>query len=342
MLDTYRLIITAAPESLAAALAELRFGQHRVLSTELEPGAALIELEQPLDELLAELERRPSIFIRHWAPVHRELLLDGTPGDLDRLAKIAVGLAEHLTAGKPFSVQTRLLGEQEGQLTRFDVNDRLAADIQDATGAALDVRQPHDILSVALAGERAYLGLSTAAFNRSSWAGGVHRFAREQGQLSRAEFKLLEAQAVFGFAWPDWGQALDLGAAPGGWTRVLRRAGLPVVAVDPAEMDRRIADDRDVRHLQIVAQQYLPTRESFSVIVNDIRMDARDSARLMWDAAASLEPGGIAVVTLKLPHEHSAKIAHHALAILASAYQVTGARQLFHNRSEVTAVLRPR
>lgn len=52
-----------------------------------------------------------------------------------------------------------------------------------------------------------------------------------------AEFKLLEALEVFGIVLPSHGVALDLAAAPGGWTRVLRRAGEYVTAIDPGELD---------------------------------------------------------------------------------------------------------
>jgi 23S rRNA (cytidine2498-2'-O)-methyltransferase len=342
VLDTYRIMMTAAPEATAAALDELRFGRHSIGTSELAPGVVLVELEQPLDEWQADLAKRPPVFVRHLAPVHRELVLDGTPADLERLERVAVLLAEHLPPAESFAIQTRLLVDDDNLPSRFEVNERLATAVAAESGIPLDVRQPAGIISIALGGERAYLGVSPVAFNRSSWAGGAQRFAREQGQISRAEFKLLEAQSVFGFEWPDWGQALDLGAAPGGWTRILRRAGLPVVAIDPAEMDPRLADDPEVRHLQTLAQRFLPTAERFSVIVNDLRMDARDSAWLMNEAAPALDPDGIAVMTLKLPHENFARIAYHALSILRNAYTLAGARQLFHNRSEVTAVLRPK
>lgn len=342
MLDTYRIIVTSAPESIWAALEEIKFGRYEIGTTELAPGVMLVELEQPLEEWRAALAQRPAVFIRHLAPVQREIVLEGTPADLERLARVAAGLAEHLAPAASFAIQTRLLDEDQAHLARFEVNEALASAVQAAATVSLDVRHPAGVISVALTRERGYLGVSPVEFNLSSWAGGAHRFAREQGQISRAEFKLLEAQAVFNFGWPTRGQALDLGAAPGGWTRILRRAGLPVVAIDPAELDPRLAEDPEVRHLQTLAQRFLPTAERFSVIVNDIRMDARDSAWLMNEAAPALEADGIGVITLKLPHENFDNIAYHALSILRSAYHVVGARQLFHNRSEVTAVLRPK
>ena len=338
MLDTYRVLVTAAPESLDAALAELKFDKYEIASTVLGDGVALVELEQPLDEWRTAIERRPPVFVRHLAPVQREIMLDQRASDLERLAKVAVGLAEHLPDA-PFAIQTRLLDEHP-QFARFEINEQLATAVQNAVKLPLDVRNPVGVISLTINRDRAYMGVSDVSFNRSTWTGGAQRFAREQGQLSRAEFKLLEAQAVFDFDFPEHGQALDLGAAPGGWTRILRRAGLPVVAVDPAELHPILRRDPQVRHLQTLAQRFLPTSERFSVIVNDIRLDARDSAWLMNEAADALEDDGIAVVTLKLPHEHFAKITYHALSILRQRYEIIGARQLFHNRSEVTVVMR--
>ena len=50
---------------------------------------------------------------------------------------------------------------------------------------------------------------------------------------------------------------------------------------------------------------------------------------------------GLAIMTLKLPEARRMPILEHALDILRSAYTVAGARQLFHNRSEITLYLRP-
>ena len=65
-----------------------------------------------------------------------------------------------------------------------------------------------------------------------------------------------------------------MGAAPGGWTRVLRQHGLKVTAVDPAELDPRLRTDRGVTRVRKTIQEYLPGAPRFDVIVNDMRMDA--------------------------------------------------------------------
>ena len=184
---------------------------------------------------------------------------------------------------------------------------------------------------------------SVDSYNLSDWAGGKRRFAREKGQISRAEFKLLEALELFAIDLPPHSVALDLGAAPGGWTRVLRQKEQFVTAVDPARLHPRVARDSGVRHKQMTAEAYLKAGpDRFDFIVNDMRLDARDSARLMVAYAPYLYRHGAAIMTLKLPEENREKIIDHTFDILRQAYVIAGARQLFHNRSEITVYLKPR
>jgi 23S rRNA (cytidine2498-2'-O)-methyltransferase len=222
--------------------------------------------------------------------------------------------------------------------SRFDINERLSAVVA-GWGAALNVRDPDQVISVVCTASEAHLGLSLAAHNLSSWAGGEIRFRNEPERISRAEFKLLEALDVFRVDLPTSGRALDLGAAPGGWTRMLLGHGLEVTAVDPAELDPRLAGRPGLRH---VRSRFEDANLSgpFVVVLNDMRLDARDSARLMARAAGLLARGGFAIMTLKLPEDRTVLTAEAALRILEGDWTVAGARQLFHNRSEITAFLR--
>ena len=144
---------------------------------------------------------------------------------------------------------------------------------------------------------------------------------------------------------PTHGNALDLGASPGGWTRLLRTRGLTVWAVDPAQLAPAVAADSGVRHIPPTTEAFLAqTRERFDLIVNDMRMDADRSCALMVQAARRLQPDGLVIVTLKLfPHQPQPReTVRRALDILMQAYDIVFARQLFHNRHEVTVVARRR
>ena len=73
-----------------------------------------------------------------------------------------------------------------------------------------------------------------------------------------------------------------------------------------------------------------------------MRMDARDSARLMASYAKHLYSHGSALMTLKLPTEGRRPLLEETFQILRKAYTIGGARQLFHNRSEATVYLKPK
>lgn len=309
-----------------------------------------VEIDVPFAEFSAELERFGSIFVRHLAPIDFELALQGAEADLATIAALVPELAARLDPAESFSVQSRILGEGKLPYRKVTLNETLSTALEEAAGAAMDCRWPRQVVSVLCTPDRAYVGVSPTNQNRSEWPGGKHRFKREDDQVSRAEFKLLEAVSVFGLELPTAGRALDIGASPGGWTRVLAARGLRVDAVDPGELDRRLRSNRLVTHHRKRIQEYLPGPKPFAAIVNDMKMDARDSIEIMLGFASRLAPDGVAVMTLKMPKAGpSASAARRTLdmlrddlARLATGYRVVGARQLYHNRSEVTVAMRPK
>ena len=341
---TDALIATFDPGFAELALEELHARAPDLTYTTLADGVVLVT-GVDFFALAAAWQAEPPIFVRHICPAMATVPLTGAATDVARLAADVAALADLIDPDLSFSVQTRILAATAYK--PFDVNTTLADQVAAHTGAPINVRAPDQVVSVVIAASagdtpvQGILGVSPTAFNLSDWAGGMRRFAREPDQISRAEFKLLEALDVFGIELPPRGVALDLGASPGGWTRVLRQHDQYVTAVDPGALDPRLADDAHVRHLAVTAEAYLrDDPDRFDVIVNDMRMDARDSARLMVAYAPQLYRDGLAIMTLKLPETGRRELIDHALAILAAAYTVAGARQLFHNRSEITLVLR--
>jgi 23S rRNA (cytidine2498-2'-O)-methyltransferase len=356
-------IITTNPDSDDLALNEAR----RVLPSlrlvaDLAPGVLLIDAgEGDFAQLAAHWREKPPVFSRHLCPANHQLDLAGSVADLPNLLSACTA---HWLAGfdssASFSVQTRLFTHPQLPLAYkpYDLNQALAAHIGQATGATLAINSPAQVLSLAVAaseasngeiGYRAYAGVSSVYDNLSDWAGGALRYRHDDTQISRAEFKLLEALHVFGIDLPDAnpntpnGHALDLGAAPGGWTRVLRQKGFYVTAIDPAALHDSLYTDKHVRPLRMKAERYLQgDTDTYDLIVNDMRLDGRDSARLMVDYARLLRPAGFALMTLKLPERGRQPVLEGAFYILRGAYQIANARQLFHNRSEITIFLRPK
>lgn len=346
------IIVTAQAEFLEAALDELRRLDQRLFGSEiLAPEIALCHLpaDMPLRQLLREQQL---IFVRHLAPVQIEVPLTNTEQDVGKLAIAIADLPTfaQLERGQPFSVQTRFV-HTDGEVPKRSyssgqLNAQLAEAIAEETGAVESIRRPRIVVSLLCATRKAYVGISLVEENLSDWPGGMRHFAQTAEQISRSEFKLLEALEVFGLTLPEHGQGLDLGAAPGGWTRLLLGAGMHVVAVDPAELDARLEGHPALEHYHGYAEVYLEEavkeHRRFDVVVNDMRIDAREAARGLAWAASCLHADGFAISTLKLPHATSnvdpLKNLREALSILSRYYGIVRARQLFHNRQEVTVV----
>jgi 23S rRNA (cytidine2498-2'-O)-methyltransferase len=346
------VIVTTHPEFSDAGFSELKqLDKQLTHVAQLAPGLILCATPQVETLMHMAAEQQP-IFVRHLAPVQTIVNLNNTEQDIGTLA---ITLAElptfsYLERGQYFAVQTRLIQSEEYTIQRpysgGQVNRLLAEAISEETGAVESIRKPRIIVSLLCIAEKGYLGISTAHENLSDWPGGARHYAQTPEQISRAEFKLLEALEVFGVQLPSQGRVLDLGAAPGGWTRLLLEAGLHVVAVDPANLDPRLDGLPHLEHYRGYAETYLDDavkrHRRFDLIVNDMRMDARDAARLLGQVAPCLHPEGYIISVFKLPHEtreiQPLFTLKEAITILKKYYAIVYARQLFHNRQEVTVI----
>jgi 23S rRNA (cytidine2498-2'-O)-methyltransferase len=350
------VLITCDAESEALTREELRrCGFDPTNGEWLDTGdavqGAILRFDPGIDfsEFSELLESRGSIFVRHVVPVDDEVALAGDESDIANLVALINGWKQRLNADRSFSVQTRILGEGKLPYRKVVLNETISNALQAGTGATMDCRSPEQVVSILCTPSRAYVGLSDVKLNRSAWPGGKHRFKRDDDQVSRAEFKLLEAMNVFNLALPKSGLALDIGASPGGWTRVLASQGLKVDAVDPGELDGRLRANRLVNYVPRRIQDYNPGSKRFVAIVNDMKMDPRESVVLMLRFAHHLESEGLGLITLKMPKAtNKTSEARRALEMirkdldhLRQGFEVIGARQMYHNRSEVTVALRP-
>lgn len=360
---TPALIVTAHPEFIDEAFDEFkRFDRNLRYVELLAPGILLCGFPQatlPHDVITImrlAAEQRP-IFVRHLAPVQAVIHLSNTESDIGELALALAKLPTFalLERGQHFAVQTRLLqtdieaSSAEANKHAYSsgrINQLLAEAIAEETGAVESIKKPQIVVSLLCTMEKAYLGISLTKDNLSDWPGGARHFAQTPEQISRSEFKLLEALEVFGVTLPFKGLALDLGAAPGGWTRLLLEAGMNVVAVDPAKLDSRLAGNPHLEHYRGYAEVYLEEaikrHRKFDVITNDMRMDAREAARLLVAASTCLRTDGFIISVLKLPHAtpeiDPLKNLSEALRLLHRHFGIVQARQLFHNRQEVTVL----
>lgn len=332
------VIFSARPESRHQALNNIRLlDPDFVFQAWLEDGVGLLESALDWTEFAARTATQ-AMFVRHIQPVERVLKIEGQESDLDLISASNLEWLPAEMRSERFSVQTRLSRAQNWPYKSFNLNRQLS-DLLVTQGGVLDVKSPEWVLSVYLSGTTAMLGSSRASENLSHWTGGMHRFKKGPEQISRAEFKLLEALASFDIDISMPGRVLDLGAAPGGWTRIMLEHGWLATAVDPAKLDPRLMGRQGLIYKAENIRDYQSDSGQFDFLLNDMRMDMAESVAEMLRAAPWLKPGAVAIMTLKLPGKAKQQAVDQACHDLSSRYAITGVRQLFHNRSEVTVAL---
>lgn len=194
-----------------------------------------------------------------------------------------------------------------------------------------------------------YPGISNPQHS-SPWYMGIPRLKRLRDAPSRAAMKLEEAWQVLLMPgereeWLRPGRrAVDLGAAPGGWTWQLARRGIRVTAVDNGVLAPAVKESGLVEHLRTDAFRYAP-RQPVDWMVCDIVEQPRRVAQL---AAQWLANGWCrqCLLNLKLPMKQRYREVQLCAALIAETLEMAGVsweltfKHLYHDREEVTGYLR--
>jgi len=215
-----------------------------------------------------------------------------------------------------------------------------AGHLSDAPGARTE--RLHVCLLATVA---AYVGVAPIA-NSSPHPMGIPRLRFPKGAPSRSTLKLEEALLTFldaqeraALLRPGM-RAVDLGAAPGGWTWQLVRRGLRVTAVDNGALAPALLDSGLVEHRREDGFRFRPG-EPVDWMVCDI---VEQPARVAELAARWLGEGWCryAVFNLKLPMKKRYQEVEECLARVRARLEATGrpfrlaCKQLYHDREEVT------
>ncbi|WP_433006545.1 SAM-dependent methyltransferase [Kribbella sp. CA-294648] len=326
-----------ATDSYDVAVREIRdeFGPRVKIERVSGDLGRIAEHGPPIEELAAACGVGRIMFIRHLTAELASFPVSEVPPAHELTELILAELPRHPRA---LAVQTWTDGASSGGSYYHLLEEGLGA-----RGIEVSRAGQEFVVSCFASKKNVLIGLNRLEHSLSDWPGGRMRLARSDERVSRSEFKLEEALQTFDLRLPDGGKALDLGASPGGWTRILRQHGQEVWSVDPGELDRRVAADRGVHHVATTAGEFFRRNQlRFDVVVNDMRMDQILSARVMVDAVPHLRRGALAIVTLKGGGRNPIDAARRALDVLHKQYDVLTARQLHHNRNELTVIAQAR
>lgn len=330
-----RFICTANHGFAPYAQEELRRTFGAVKSTVLVPGEILLAgLPVAEEEVAGKLLEEYPTFLRHIQPVQFQENTQDSELSIEKL--IAFVLNHKELAGTPVVLQVR---KTEGSFWQGNAATlkQLLTEKLDELGCEWVVRDAEYVISVFAADDMLYAGVSRPEQNLSDWSGGAVRFQKEDGQISRAKFKLLEAEQTFGIDFTSFHKALDIGAAPGGWTSFLLERGLEVTAVDPAKMDATLLASPKLTFLKKNAGDVRFRDDEFDLLVCDMSWSPKLMSRLVSDLLYSLQPGGTAIVTVKLLHKKPLALIKEVIHTFErSRMQIQRSKQLFHNREEIT------
>lgn len=194
-----------------------------------------------------------------------------------------------------------------------------------------------------LSSAAAWVGASDPG-NDSPWHMGIPRLKLPRGAPSRSTQKLAEALSVFlteneRVEWLREGRtAVDLGAAPGGWTWQLVHHGLHVTAIDNGALDPAVLASHQVEHFHADGFHWQPKQTVDWVVCDMIEKPAR-IAKLMADWLGN-GYARRAVFNLKLPMKKRREEVLACKALIESRLAHTDfcwrAKQLYHDREEVT------
>jgi 23S rRNA (cytidine2498-2'-O)-methyltransferase len=197
-----------------------------------------------------------------------------------------------------------------------------------------------------LSGREALLGYARID-NSAAWPMGIPRLRLPASAPSRATLKLEEALLRFvdaQGAMPPGRQAVDLGAAPGGWSWQLVRRHQYVTAVDNGPMDPKLLETGQLEHVRADGFRFRPAQAVEWMVCDMVEQPIR-IARL---AARWLCEGWCrqTIFNLKLPMKQRYAEVRRCLDEIETGLQAAGlpyrlaAKQLYHDREEITVYAR--
>ena len=311
-----------------------------------DSGFALFQPHQ--DEMGAELgehlEFRRLVFPRQVVRTG-ELIADLTEGD-----RVTPIVAAARALGRRFSALWLETPDTNDGKALASLIKPLTAHLERglrAAGIAIDDASAPERLHVFFVGGRAcYVGLSDAA-NSAPWPMGIARLRMPRGAPSRSTLKLAEALMAFldererGERLAPGTTAVDLGAAPGGWTWQLVQRGMMVTAVDNGNMDAPLLETGQVKHRRDDGFHYRPADPVDWMVCDMVESPSR-IARL---AARWIAEGWCreSIFNLKLPMKKRWEEVVRCRDLIDEALGGAGyylrMKQLYHDREEVTAYL---
>lgn len=282
---------------------------------------------------LTLFKNTPTKYIAKIFPIHGWIRVTKEVSNINQIVEAVIAL-DRIKRDDVFRVSCVRRGMHD--YSSRDVETAVGRKIETTIGALVDLKNPEKVVTIQIFQNECFIGVSNKDDLISKKILESKKYAKGERPFTRAEFKLKEAIKEFQISFGSDFKALDLGAAPGGWSKILAGYGLSVTAVDPAELHKSLYEDLHIKHLKI-RSEYLPDDLGFyDIITNDMNLDPVESAKIMNSTAKFLKKNGIAVMTIKFVTHDREKHLNDAIEVLKQHYHGFKVKKMYHNKFETT------
>lgn len=219
-------------------------------------------------------------------------------------------------------------------------------------GANIDIKTPEVLYYIILFKMNCYIG--SMPYSKLRFVDPGRHYKELSLGISRAEFKIMQAFDEFNIT-PKNGTALDLGAAPGGWSAHLARKGMKVIAVDKGLLDydrftslgismciiedMQINEDVngfDVINIKSLFDDVLLGKIKFSMITCDMNVSPEETSKAIIKFSKSIKKGGAVIATIKCTTRNVGNYVKIAKDALEKEFTINRVKVLPSNRQEAT------
>lgn len=274
-----------------------------------------------------------AIFIRNIFPIYFHME-DIKLKEVDRLIN-KIAKSKILNKKKTFVIETLTY---KANIHSRDLEVKIGSGLEDK-GYKVDFKNPKQIIFIVLNEDNLYSGILDSKLALYRYLSPEKRFSRRKDRLNRAQYKLMEALERFDLKL-EGKIALDIGAAPGGWSKLLVDYGYKVFAVDPAKLDESLEKNPNIVHIKKKIEDVSFEKEKFDIILNDMNRSPKESAIIINDLSGYLKENGYVLMTAKLTSRNVDRHLNDLKNTLAKNLKIKKIKHLQQNRQEVTVLLK--
>ncbi len=226
------------------------------------------------------------------------------------------------------------------KLKAREIEVRLGKAIETITDYQADFVNPKQIVAIILYKNTCYLSITNIENLLYMYLDPFRFWYRKSKSeiICRSQFKLLEVISRLKINLNLFKNALDIGASPGGWSKVLLDHHLNVTSIDPAELDPRIVGK--VNHIKKKIEEVLGILpKKFDLLVNDMNLPPLHTVDLLNKVSKLLVNNALVITTFKifLPYKIDETL-KNIVSRMSKNFKLRNILNLYSNKKELIGV----